>query len=226
MEFFSRDQVFEQIKKHRFMPLFNHTDILISQQILKAAYDGGVRVFEFTNRSHNALNVFSALVKYAEANLPGLIIGAGTILNAVDAKAFRDAGAQFIVAPTIPMEVATWCEENNIFWCPGTSTLNEIMLAESLGADMVKIFPANFLGGPGYLKALRGPCPDIKVLITGGVEPNEENLKGWFDAGAMAVGMGSNLFDAKAIERGEFGRIKETSKMIVKCIANLGASKS
>ena len=221
MEFHLREQVFEQIKKNRFMPLFNHTDILVSQQTLKAAYDGGVRVFEFTNRSENALDVFSALVQYTQANLPGLIIGAGTIMNAKDAQAFREAGAQFIVAPTIPLEVATYCEENNIFWCPGTSTLNEIMLAESLGADMVKIFPANFLGGPGYLKALRGPCPDIKVLITGGVEPNEENLKGWFDAGAIAVGMGSNLFDAKAIERGEFARIKETSKLVTKFIATL-----
>ena len=221
MEFLSREQIFDQLKKYRFMPLFNHDDINISQKVLQAAYDGGVRIFEYTNRSANALKVFKELIAYAEKSTPDMLIGAGTIMKAKDAQAFREAGAQFIVAPTIPLEVATYCEENNIFWCPGTSTLNEIMLAESLGADMVKIFPANFLGGPGYLKALRGPCPDIKVLITGGVEPNEENLKGWFDAGAIAVGMGSNLFDAKAIERGEFARIKETSKLITKYIATL-----
>ena len=119
------------------------------------------------------------------------------------------------------MEVATYCQNNNIFWCPGTSTLNEIILAQSLGADIVKIFPANYLGGSGYLKALRGPCPDIKVLITGGVEPEEENLKSWFDAGAIAVGMGSNLFDKNAIDKGEFGRIKEVSKLVTQFIASL-----
>jgi 2-dehydro-3-deoxyphosphogluconate aldolase/(4S)-4-hydroxy-2-oxoglutarate aldolase len=226
MEFLSREQIFEQLKKHRFMPLFNHDDIEISKKVLQAAYDGGVRVFEYTNRSANALKVFKELIAYAEKSTPDMLIGAGTIMTHADAAAYRDAGAQFIVAPTIPLEVATYCEENNIFWCPGTSTLNEIILAQSLGADMVKIFPANFLGGPGYLKALRGPCPDIKVLITGGVEPNEENLKSWFDAGAIAVGMGSNLFDKKAIDTGEFGRIKEMSKLIVKCITDLSTSKS
>ena len=226
MEFLSREQIFYQLKKYRFMPLFNHDDIEISKKVLQAAYDGGVRIFEYTNRSANALNVFKELIAYAEKSTPDMLIGAGTIMTNIDAAAYRDAGAQFIVSPTIPLEVATYCEDNNIFWCPGASTLNEILFAQSLGADMVKIFPANFLGGPGYLKALRGPCPDIKVLITGGVEPNEENLKSWFDAGAIAVGMGSNLFDKKAIDKGEFGRIKEMSKMIVKSIADLGASKS
>ena len=223
MNFLSREQIFEQLKKHRFMPLFNHDDVEISKKVVQAAYDGGVRVFEYTNRSTNALKVFKELIVYAEKNTPDLLIGVGTIMTAADAAAYRDAGAQFIVAPTIPLEVATYCEEHNIFWCPGASTLNEVMLAVSLGADMVKIFPANFLGGPGYLKALRGPCPDIKILVTGGVEPNEENLKSWFDAGAIAVGMGSNLFDKKAIDAGEFGRIKEMSKMIVKFITTLPA---
>lgn len=203
------------------MPLFNHDDAEVSKKVLQAAYDGGVRVFEFTNRSSKALPVFKELITYAEKNTPDMLIGAGTILTSTDAVAYREAGSQFIVSPNIPLEVGTWCEENNIFWCPGASTLNEILFAQSLGADMVKIFPANFLGGPGYLKALRGPCPDIKVLITGGVEPNEENLKSWFDAGAIAVGMGSNLFDKTAIDKGEFGRIKETSKLVTKFVAGL-----
>lgn len=221
MEILSREQVLDKVTRYRFIPLFNHHDVEISKKVLQAAYDGGVRIFEFTNRSANALQVFKELTKYAEECTPDMVLGAGTIMNHTEAAAYREAGAQFIVSPIIPLDVATYCEENNIFWCPGCSTLNEIMFAQSLGADVVKLFPANFLGGPGYLKALRGPCPEIKVLCTGGVEPQEENLKSWFDAGAIAVGMGSNLFDSKAIERGEFARIKETSKQVTKFIATL-----
>jgi 2-dehydro-3-deoxyphosphogluconate aldolase / (4S)-4-hydroxy-2-oxoglutarate aldolase len=221
MPFQTRQYIFDKFLQHRFMPLFNHDDVSVSQKVLQAAYDGGVRIFEFTNRSPKALAVFKELITYAEKNTPDMLMGVGTIVKVNDAVAYREAGAQFIVSPNIPLEVATYCEENNIFWCPGASTLNEILFAESLGADMVKIFPANFLGGPGYLKALRGPCPYLKVLITGGVEPNEENLKAWFDAGAIAVGMGSNLFDKKAIELGEFARIKEISKLVTKFIAQM-----
>jgi 2-dehydro-3-deoxyphosphogluconate aldolase / (4S)-4-hydroxy-2-oxoglutarate aldolase len=214
----TRQEVLAKIKKHRFIPLFNHDSLDVSKQVLKAAYDGGVRVFEFTNRSASALSVFTDLVRYANDQMKEMVLGAGTILTAADAKAYHDAGAEFIVAPTIPLEVATWCEENNVFWCPGASTLNEIMFAKSLGADIVKIFPANYLGGPGYLKALRGPCPDIQVLITGGVEPNEENLKSWFNAGALAVGMGSNLFDKNALARNDFESIQRTCSVVTTII--------
>ena len=217
----SRQDVFSEIKEHRFIPLFNHDDLNVSKQVLKAAYDGGVRVFEYTHRSPNAFSVFKELVKYANQSFADMVLGAGTILTAVDAKAYYDGGADFIVSPTIPLEVATWCEENSVFWCPGASTLNEIMLAKSLGADMVKIFPANYLGGPGYLKALKGPCPNIDVLITGGVEPNKENLSSWFEAGAMAVGMGSNLFNKESIGRNDFEGIRKMSADIVGIIRGI-----
>lgn len=215
----TQQEVFTVINHYKFIPLFNNDDAEISKLALQAAYDGGVRVFEFTNRSANALEVFKALVDYRNKNLKDLVLGAGTILNTKDAQAFRDVGSDFIVAPNISVEVGIWCTENNVFWCPGAATLNEILLAQSLGADLVKIFPANFLGGPSYLKALRGPCPDIQVLITGGVEPNEENLKAWFDAGATAVGMGSNLFDKKAMEQKDFSSIQNLCNKITNIIS-------
>lgn len=221
MKRLTRQEIFSTIKKHRFIPLFHHDDIDLSKQVLQALYNGGVRVFEFTNRSANALTVFKKLIEFKNSNFQEMLMGAGTILNASAAQNFYDAGADFIISPNIPMEVGSYCESNNIFWCPGASTLNEILLAESLGADMVKIFPANFLGGPGYLKALRGPCPDIKILITGGVEPTKENLTTWFDAGALAVGMGGNLFDKDALKQKDFQRIADTAEKVVGIIQSL-----
>ena len=217
----TREQVFSSIKHHRFIPLYNHDNVELSKLVLQATYDGGVRVFEFTNRSANALKVFQELNSYRNTHLKDLILGAGTIMNVKDAKAYHDSGSDFIVAPNISIEVGTWCNENNVFWCPGASTLNEILLALNLGADMVKIFPANYLGGPGYLKALRGPCPDIRALITGGVEPNEENLKAWFDAGATAIGMGSNLFGKKVIMHGDFNSITKTCQLVSSLISHI-----
>jgi 2-dehydro-3-deoxyphosphogluconate aldolase / (4S)-4-hydroxy-2-oxoglutarate aldolase len=221
MERLTRQEIYLEIKKHRFIPLFHHDDIEVSKQVLQALYDGGVRVFEFTNRSTNALNVFKGLVDYKKNAFPEMLMGAGTILSGSAAQNFHEAGADFIISPNIPMEVGSYCESNNIFWCPGASTLNEILLAENLGADMVKIFPANFLGGPGYLKALRGPCPDIKVLITGGVEPTKENLMAWFDAGAIAIGMGGNLFDKEALKKKDFQSIADTAAKVVGILSGL-----
>src|SRR5436190_5798702 len=211
MKHYSRQEVGQQIISHAFIPLFTHDDVELSKQAIQAAYDGGVRVFEFTDRTENAFEIFKEVVSFAEKSLPGMLLGAGTIMTEKSAHKYYEAGAQFIISPVIPAEVATYCEKNNIFWCPGASTLNEIVMAHNLGADLVKIFPANFLGGPKFLEAIKGPCPWIKILATGGVDESEENLREWFTAGVTAVGMGSRLFSKEILRTKNFHKLTEVT---------------
>jgi 2-dehydro-3-deoxyphosphogluconate aldolase/(4S)-4-hydroxy-2-oxoglutarate aldolase len=182
------------------VPVFYHPDIETSKTVLNATYAGGVRVFEFTNRGENALNVFKELSAYAKQNCPGLIIGIGTIFNAESAQQFIDAGADFVVQPFTTPEVGEVCKRNKIPWIPGAMTVTEIQNATVLGAEIVKIFPGNVLGS-AYVKSLRGPLPKTKIMVTGGVEPTEASIKEWFGAGVNAVGLGSQLF--KSIDKPE-----------------------
>jgi 2-dehydro-3-deoxyphosphogluconate aldolase/(4S)-4-hydroxy-2-oxoglutarate aldolase len=122
-----------------------------------------------------------------------MILGIGTIVDAETAENYVKLGADFIVQPGTTKEVSEVCKKHNIAWVPGVMTPTEIYSALSLGASMVKIFPGNIVGS-AYVKALRGPMPTVKIMVTGGVEPTEGSLKEWFDAGANAVGLGSQLF--------------------------------
>ena len=183
----------ETLLAYPLVPVFYHADAETCKTVLKASYDGGVRVFEFTNRGENALEGFSGLVKYAQENCPGLVLGIGTIATAESAQQFIDAGADFVVQPFTTPAVGEVCRKNGIPWIPGTMTVTEIQQATVLGAEVVKIFPGNVLGS-AYIKALRGPLPKVKIMVTGGVEPTEASLREWFSAGVNAVGLGSQLF--------------------------------
>ena len=221
MKRLTNKQVYTAIERHRFIPLFSHDDAEVCRNVVRAAYEGGVRLFEYTNRSPNALKTFSALSEFCQSAYPDLVLGAGTIMNKREAKAFYKEGAQFIVAPVIDTGVGDYCADNDLLWCPGASTLNEIITAHNAGADLVKLFPGNFMGGPAYLESLRGPCPYIKILVTGGVDESEENLKAWFRAGAVAVGMGSNFFRKEAIAQNNFGVIKDLAAHITGVVTAL-----
>ncbi len=175
------------------VPVFYHADAETCKRVLKATYAGGVRVFEFTNRGENACEVFAELVKYAGENCPDLLLGIGTIATGESAQQFIDAGAGFVVQPFTTADVGEVCRKNGIPWIPGTMTVTEIQQATLMGAEIVKIFPGNVLGS-AYVKALRGPLPRVKIMVTGGVEPTEASLREWFSAGVNAVGLGSQLF--------------------------------
>lgn len=198
------------------VPVFYHADIETCKTVLKAGYDGGVRVFEFTNRGENALEVFSGLVKYAKENCPDLLLGIGTIATGESAQQFIDAGADFVVQPFTTPAVGEVCRKNGIPWIPGTMTVTEIQQATVLGAEMVKIFPGNVLGS-AYIKALRGPLPRVKIMVTGGVEPTEASIREWFSAGVNAVGLGSQLF--KNTDQPQ--RITETLAGLFEIVRNL-----
>jgi len=212
--------VYSRIEETPIVPLFFNADLTVSQQVLKACYDGGIRVFEFTNRGAEAPAIFAKLIDYCEKECPDLVLGIGTIYDAKQANEFIAMGADFMLQPFTTPEVGEVCAKHDIPWMPGTMTLTEIRNAEILGAKYVKIFPGNVVG-PGFVKAIKGPMPKTKIMVTGGVEPNKESLSSWFGAGAAAVGMGSQLFPADLIAKKDYQSISNTISDLIKIYRGL-----
>ncbi len=206
------------------VPVFYHEDIALTQNVIKACYDGGMRAFEFTNRGAKALEVFQAIYPFIRENCPEMALGIGTIFTVEQAQIFIEAGADFVVQPIITPEVGAFCQSANVAWFPGAATLNEIYTATQLGAEIVKIFPGNVVG-PGFVKSMKGPMPNVKVMVTGGVEPTEDSLKQWFSAGVTAVGMGSQLFPASVLAEAKFDELSNTVTSLMKYVEELKAKK-
>ncbi len=212
--------VYSRIEETPIVPLFFNADLTVAQHVLKACYDGGIRVFEFTNRGAEAPAIFAKLIDYCEKECPDLVLGIGTIYDAKQANEFIAMGADFMLQPFTTPEVGEVCAKHDIPWMPGTMTLTEIRNAEILGAKYVKIFPGNVVG-PGFVKAIKGPMPKTKIMVTGGVEPNKESLSSWFGAGAAAVGMGSQLFPADLIAKKDYQSIANTISDLIKIYRGL-----
>ncbi|MET1260612.1 bifunctional 4-hydroxy-2-oxoglutarate aldolase/2-dehydro-3-deoxy-phosphogluconate aldolase [Flagellimonas sp. DF-77] len=206
MENTNQETFVAEMAKVGLIPVFNHTDVETAKKVLDACYKGGVRVFEFTNRGANALEVFEALVAHA-SRYPDLLLGIGTLFSAEQAEAFHRAGAQFIVSPAMVPEMAAYCNANGVLWIPGCGTVTEIHQALQHGARMVKAFPGNVLG-VGFVKSVKAVFPNVPIMPTGGVAPTEENLKQWFEAGVACVGMGSKLIDKAILEEEDFDRLE------------------
>ncbi len=181
------------------VPVFYHKDIEVCKAVVKACYDGGARVFEFTNRGDFAIDVFSELNKWTIENCPEMIMGVGSIIDEATAAMYIAMGTNFVVAPLIDEATARVCNKRKIAWSPGCGSVSEIGRAHELGAEVVKIFPGSQVGGPSFVKAVKGPMPWASIMPTGGVSPSKENLKGWFDAGVTCVGMGSQLFPKEVL---------------------------
>ncbi|MBQ0081190.1 MAG: bifunctional 4-hydroxy-2-oxoglutarate aldolase/2-dehydro-3-deoxy-phosphogluconate aldolase [Alistipes sp.] len=208
---YSKLEVLQAINKTAMVPVFYNSDLETAKNVLKACYDGGVRVFEFTNRGDFAHEVFGELVKYANQFLPGMILGAGSIVDAPTAALYIQLGANFIVGPLFNPEIAPVCNRRLIPYCPGCGTVSEVGQAQALGCDICKIFPGDVLG-PAFVKGLKAPMPWSQIMVTGGVKPTKENLQAWFNAGATCVGMGSNLFPKEAIAQKQWERISTLCK--------------
>lgn len=191
---YNRIEVVLEMQRTGIVPVFYDADFDTCKKVLKACYDGGVRVFEFTNRGDFAHDVFGELTTYALSNLPGMMLGVGSIVEQGTAALYMQLGANFIISPLVNPEVAKVCNRRKVAWIPGCATLTEISQAEELGAEIVKLFPAAQLGGPDFIKAIKAPCPWTRIMPTGGVTTDKDNLKSWFDAGVDCVGIGSNLF--------------------------------
>ena len=217
---FTRIQVALTIAETGLVPVFYHPDPETCRQVLKACYQGGVRVFEFTNRGDFAHELFGELTRFAAKQFPDLMLGAGTIPDAGTASLYIQLGANFIVAPTTKEDVALTCNRRKIAWVPGCVTMNEISRAEELGAEIVKVFPGNVVG-PAFIESLRGPMPWTTIMVTGGVEPEAGNLKTWFDAGVVGVGMGSQLISKAMLSESRFGELESKVRSVMEIIRGL-----
>ena len=189
---FTRLKVAQIMKETGLVPLFYHKDIEISKKVLKACYDGGARLLEFTARGDFAHEVFLELIKYAISELPDMVLGVGSITDGAAASRYMASGANFIVTPVLREDIALVCNRRKVLWSPGCGSLTEIAKAEELGCEIVKLFPANIYG-PDFVKAVKGPCPWTSIMPTGGVYPTKDSLENWFKAGVACVGMGSQL---------------------------------
>lgn len=205
---FSRIEVALKMKQTGMVPVFFHKDLEVCKQVVKACYEGGVRVFEFTNRGDYAHEIFSDLNKFAEKETPEMIMGVGSIPDAGTASLYIQSGANFIVSPVLNPDMAKVCNRRKILWSPGCGSLSEISYAEELGAEVVKIFPATEVGGPSFVKGVLAPHPWTSIMPTGGVAPTEENLGAWFDAGVHCVGMGSQLITKDMINHQKYDELK------------------
>ncbi len=202
---FSRIEVANAMSETGLVPLFYNDDIETSKKVLKACYDGGARLLEFTNRGDFAHEIFGELNKYALKELPGMILGVGSVTDAGAASLYMQLGANFVVTPVLREDIAVVCNRRKVLWSPGCGSLTEIAKAEELGCEIVKLFPGGIYG-PKFVKAAKAPCPWTKIMPTGGVAPTEESLSAWFEAGVTCVGMGSKLMVKK--ESGEYDYAK------------------
>lgn len=218
----NKSQIVQAMKKSGMIPVFNHSDIEVCKDVLDASYEGGIRVFEFTNREENSFQVFSDLYSYAQ-KYSDMILGIGTIFTKEQTIQFIEEGADFIVSPALIHDVINNCAKTDTLCIPGCGTITEVYTAHMLGSKIIKAFPGNVLT-PSFIKAIKSVLPEIEVMPTGGVKPTQDNLTSWFGAGVMCVGMGSQLFNKKELTSGNFVKlttdIKNTLALIQRIKTN------
>lgn len=214
---YSRLEVLNGITDSGLIPIFYHQDVQVAQQIMDACAAGGATVIEFTNRGDEAWRLFIKLLAYRRISQLGLMIGAGSIVDTATAALYIDGGADFIVGPMFNRKIAELCNRRKVAYIPGCGTLTEISNAEAAGVELVKVFPGDVLGSR-FIKAVHGPQPWTNMVVTGGVEPEEANIKEWFEAGATAVGIGSKLVRRDWLAEGQYDKIAETISQILEWI--------
>ncbi len=217
---YNKIQVISAATSTGLVPVFYNADLETSKAVLKACYDGGIRVFEFTNRGEFANEIFGELVKYANAELPEMILGAGSVIDAPTAVQYMQTGANFIVGPLFNPAVADVCNRRCVPYIPGCGSVTEIGTAQAAGCDVCKVFPGDVLG-PAFVKGVKAPMPWTQILVTGGVKPEKDNLKAWFKSGTSCVGMGSNLFPKDVVKAGDWNTVTELCRTSLQIIAEV-----
>lgn len=199
------------------LPLYFNASEAVSIDVLKAIYKAGVKAVEYTNRGEAAFKNFKKLIEVRNNEMPGLLLGIGTVKNLQTAKDYIEAGADFLVSPGFVKEVADYAVSNDIFYAPGCMTPTEIIAAENAGITFIKLFPGNLLG-PEFLSGIKDIFPNLLFMPTGGVDTTKENIEGWFKAGVCAVGMGSKLISKKLMEQQDYAAIEKTTKEVFEII--------
>jgi len=217
-------QIADAIIKQGMLPLYFNSSEEVSLHVLKAIYRAGVKAVEYTNRGDAALANFKKMVALRNAEMPGLLLGVGTIKNMQHANDYMSAGADFLVSPGFVPDVAAYCVSNDIFYAPGCMTPSEIIAAENAGIKFIKLFPGNMLG-PEFLTTIKDIFPKLLFMPTGGVDTTKENIEGWFKAGVCAVGMGSKLISKKLMEAKDYGTIETETKKVLELIGSIKPAK-
>ena len=205
---YSRIQVINKMMESRMVPLFYHSDFQVAKNILQACYNGGARLIEFTNRGDFAIEVFSKLIKFASKELPGMIVGIGSVTDSAAASQYMLLGANFVVTPVLREDIAIVCNRRKVLWIPGCGSLSEIAKAEEMGCELIKLFPGNVYG-PDFIKSVKAPQPWSSIMPTGGVSIEQSNLLGWFKAGADCVGLGSKLISKEILMNQDFKKLEK-----------------
>lgn len=218
MPSYTRLEVLNEIIKIGLVPVFYHQELEIAELILDSCMIAKAKVVEYTNRGKNALDVFKALHQLIEQKKIDVILGAGTIDDPFTASLFIQAGANFIVSPSLNIETARLCNRYKIAYIPGCFTVSEIALAEEFGVEICKLFPANQTIGPDFIKAIHGPRPWSRIMPTGGIPLEQNAIKKWIRAGAAAIGMGSSLISQEVIQGRKFRELSENIHQIVQWI--------
>jgi 2-dehydro-3-deoxyphosphogluconate aldolase/(4S)-4-hydroxy-2-oxoglutarate aldolase len=222
---FSRLYVLTQMIETGLVPIFYNGDIEVATRIVEACINGGARCVEFTNRGDQAHIVFEELVRRFDDN-EHVILGVGSILDPGTTSLYIQLGANFIVSPVLTPDMARVCNRRKIAYSPGCGSVNDISQAEELGVEICKIFPGSQMGGSGFVKAIRGPMPWTRIIPTGGVSPTEENIRGWIEAGAACVGMGSKLITKEYVAAGNYEAISENVARVLDWIKAARGGKS
>jgi len=217
-------EIADAIVKQGMLPLYFNSSEEVSLDVLKAIYRAGVKAVEYTNRGDAALANFKKMVALRNAEMPGLLLGVGTIKNMQHATDYMAAGADFLVSPGFVPDVAAYCVSNDIFYAPGCMTPSEIIAAENAGIKFIKLFPGNMLG-PEFLTTIKDIFPKLLFMPTGGVDTTKENIEGWFKAGVCAVGMGSKLISKKLMEAKDYGTIESETKKVLELIGSIKPAK-
>ena len=212
-----KEAALEGLLKAKLLPLYYDDSVETSIEILHALYKGGIKILEYTNRGENALSNFKQLKRVAVDTMPYLFLGIGTIKTKIEAEQFIEAGADFIVCPSINPEVGKVAEKANLLWIPGCMTTTEIATAEQAGATLIKIFPGNILG-PEYINAIKDIFPKLKFMPTGGVEAEKDNLNAWFKSGVVAVGMGSKLITKEILKNKDYKKLEDSTRHVIQLV--------
>ncbi|WP_294204883.1 bifunctional 4-hydroxy-2-oxoglutarate aldolase/2-dehydro-3-deoxy-phosphogluconate aldolase [uncultured Chryseobacterium sp.] len=184
--------VIQQIKNQKIVPLFYHEPFEASKNTVKALYEAGIRVIEYTNRGVQALENFTKLKEISAVEFPELLLGIGTVKNTKELDDYAEAKADFIITPVISEELVSHSADKNILLIPGCFTPSDVNIAFQHGLTMVKIFPADALG-KNYIKSIKPVFPGMNFMPTGGVNADADDINGWLKGGAVAVGLGSAL---------------------------------
>ncbi|MEO6611929.1 MAG: bifunctional 4-hydroxy-2-oxoglutarate aldolase/2-dehydro-3-deoxy-phosphogluconate aldolase [Chitinophagaceae bacterium] len=213
-------QIADAIITQGMLPLYFNSDETVSIETLKAIYKAGVKSVEYTNRGDAALANFKKMIAVRNAEMPGMLLGVGTVKNLQTAKDYMAAGADFLVSPGFVKEVADYAVANDIFYAPGCMTPSEIIAAENSGIGFIKLFPGNMLG-PEFLSGIKDIFPKLLFMPTGGVDTTRENIEGWFKAGVCAVGMGSKLISKKLMETKDYTTMETETRNVLQLIASI-----